>query len=208
MFLSGIFNACCNKMRKKALFNKCVEDPRLQTSGMTPLFNNGLTARGFTLIELLVVVLIIGILSAVALPQYQKAVFKARVTNDMATLKTLGEAVKACELEHGKVEIDASPCLQLDNLPITLGNPIYNTTQIKDTIFVIDRGFGPSSLPNILVQFFNARYDTCICLYEDGTFATDNAEEGCGFGVPVGSHPSFNVAQALGIEIDEACTCC
>lgn len=69
--------------------------------------------RAFTLIELLVVVLIIGVLAAVALPQYQKAVKKSQGTEALSAVDIYGKALSSYYLEHGTYEGVAADTLHI-----------------------------------------------------------------------------------------------
>ena len=89
--------------------------------------------KAFTLIELLVVVLIIGILAAVALPQYQRAVEKSRAATIFAIVRTLSQAERVYYLANGNWPIKLTD-LDVDIEGWTLNDNKNEATKGKQKI--------------------------------------------------------------------------
>lgn len=119
--------------------------------------------RGFTLMELLVVVLIIGILAAAALPQYETAVEKSRAAEAVSVLKSLHQAQKVYFMQNGTHTSD------LNNLDLTLPNTQdknmgQGITGKRTKFFVYYTNYDANGVSGLYARRLNSSGDTLYAL--------------------------------------------
>jgi type IV pilus assembly protein PilA len=87
--------------------------------------------QGFTLIELMIVVAIIGILAAIAIPQYQNYVTRAKWADNISAVESVKVAIAECLQNKGG---DLKSCDAADKIGITtLPKPKYATGAVTLT---------------------------------------------------------------------------
>ena len=157
--------------------------------------NSKIFRKGFTLIELLVVVLIIGILAAVALPQYEKAVTKSRFAEAFVNLRRVADSIKVCELENGE---GSDTCSDFANLDLGATENVIETNNFR---YYPDMG-GLNGDDSLAVAAY-LKAEVCICVHRDGSFTSGQSQNDCSSGTELG----FDISKLLGIE-DDNCQCC
>ena len=160
---------------------------------------------GFTLIELLVVVLIIGILAAMAMPQYFKAVERSRMTEAVTLIDSVVKAQRRHYMQTNRYTehfegLDVTPKGARGNIYYSKGNPTTGAGGNGFVIVLTPRDFagsyvaasrvfeGQDEHPSLQYQYFlSRRYQNdnvdCVAINQAGM---ELCAEFCGIDTPAG----------------------
>ena len=134
-----------------------------------------LKKTGFTLIEILVVVLIIGILAAIALPQYRKVVEKAKLSEALTNYFHIKKAIDMYILQHDYPST-IGEYIYLEDLGVELSGGKYDNKEYQTKNYLYAAS---------IVRLSNTRVGSTIdvipksssyyqLIYDDGTFNEKN----------------------------------
>ncbi len=131
----------------------------------TTLGQKRLTQRGFTLIELVVVILILGILSAIAMPNLLKQAVKAKQTESKQSLALINRSQARYRVEYNGFADS------FDKLAVGMGLNGSTTATTGNYIYTLD----PVAEPQNQATITSRPIDNAVRSYTGGNFRSTNA---------------------------------
>ena len=149
--------------------------------------------RGFTLIELLVVVMMIGILTSIAVPQYRKAMDRSKAAEAMQLLPALFESRERWMIEHlctwggdNEYECPDGGSLSANMLDIEVkgvaSGVTYTTSHFEYNLFAGPGSNGDQQCVSATPTWGSARLSGTTIYYRGDKFSCKDSTEGSGGG--------------------------
>ena len=141
--------------------------------------------KGFTLIEMLVVIFIMGILSSIALPKYQRSVERARVSEAQTLLRSIFESQERLLWERGfnsyKEALNKNQAFGFDKLDITVKgtyekslNTGVNTGTLRTENFTYEMYFSGNDI--VEATSIKGKYTGAKIVYDGAQFTCTDDE--------------------------------